>query len=403
MTLGERIAALRKEKGLSQEGLGEHIGVSRQAVSKWEADKAVPDVDNCVAMSKAFGIPLARLLELEEENTASADLDEQQIRLVEQVTERYLAAKEKARRRWRWPIILLICALAVGAAWMWEWLSDMNRTIDYLSGEFAGMRGEIVSGVGDRVQESLERESSLITDYTFGVTGFDPLTDTITYNVSVNLKQGKENTRVTFLAKLGSEVVTTPAERSVGLSYTGRLRCPLLDGTGIYLLVEEEGQSRSELLTVAYYESDYKIRLDGWVRWAALSQSGLAEDAFEPVEIFASHGPMLGMSEPVTVRRLEVVTLLNEEQVDTLPVDLERGSGANGEWHLNGEFDIPVDVSDAQEGDKLSFVLMMEDNYGRKSSRLLSRYTVLAGGQLEYEAYEMMELDDGTYATEVWR
>ena len=38
MTLGERIASLRKEKGMSQEGLGELVGVSRQAVSKWESD-----------------------------------------------------------------------------------------------------------------------------------------------------------------------------------------------------------------------------------------------------------------------------------------------------------------------------------------------------------------------------
>lgn len=41
MTLGERIASLRKEKGLSQEALGELVGVTRQAVSKWEADKTL--------------------------------------------------------------------------------------------------------------------------------------------------------------------------------------------------------------------------------------------------------------------------------------------------------------------------------------------------------------------------
>ena len=39
MTLGQRIQALRKEKGLSQEALGEALGVSRQAVSQWEADQ----------------------------------------------------------------------------------------------------------------------------------------------------------------------------------------------------------------------------------------------------------------------------------------------------------------------------------------------------------------------------
>ena len=41
MTTGEKIAALRKEQGMSQEALGEKLGLSRQAVSKWEADQAV--------------------------------------------------------------------------------------------------------------------------------------------------------------------------------------------------------------------------------------------------------------------------------------------------------------------------------------------------------------------------
>ncbi len=38
MTLGQRIQALRKQHGLSQEGLGERLGVSRQAISRWEMD-----------------------------------------------------------------------------------------------------------------------------------------------------------------------------------------------------------------------------------------------------------------------------------------------------------------------------------------------------------------------------
>ena len=78
MTLGERIASLRKEKGLSQEALGELVGVTRQAVSKWEADKTLPDVNYCVALSRVFEVPLTRLLDLEDEqNDAPADeLDE---------------------------------------------------------------------------------------------------------------------------------------------------------------------------------------------------------------------------------------------------------------------------------------------------------------------------------------
>lgn len=43
MTLGQRIQSLRKGLGLSQEALGELLGVSRQAISKWESDLTVPD------------------------------------------------------------------------------------------------------------------------------------------------------------------------------------------------------------------------------------------------------------------------------------------------------------------------------------------------------------------------
>ena len=62
MTLGQRIQELRKQKGLSQEGLGEKLGVSRQAVSRWEMDGAVPEVDKLVAMAKLFGVSLEQLL-----------------------------------------------------------------------------------------------------------------------------------------------------------------------------------------------------------------------------------------------------------------------------------------------------------------------------------------------------
>ena len=52
MTTGEKIAALRREHKLSQEALGEKLGLSRQAVSKWEADQAVPTMDNLMELSR---------------------------------------------------------------------------------------------------------------------------------------------------------------------------------------------------------------------------------------------------------------------------------------------------------------------------------------------------------------
>ena len=54
MTVGQRIAQKRKEKGLSQEALGERLGVSRQAIYKWESDAALPEIEKLVNLSREF-------------------------------------------------------------------------------------------------------------------------------------------------------------------------------------------------------------------------------------------------------------------------------------------------------------------------------------------------------------
>ena len=62
MILSEKITELRKRCGLSQEQLGEQIGVSRQAVSKWEMAQSVPDTGKIVALADVFGVPTDILL-----------------------------------------------------------------------------------------------------------------------------------------------------------------------------------------------------------------------------------------------------------------------------------------------------------------------------------------------------
>ncbi len=62
MTLSEKIRFLRKQKTLSQEQLAEKLNVSRQAVSKWESNQSVPDVDKIIAISKIFEVTTDYLL-----------------------------------------------------------------------------------------------------------------------------------------------------------------------------------------------------------------------------------------------------------------------------------------------------------------------------------------------------
>ncbi len=62
MTFKDRLARLRKERGLSQEELAAGINVSRQAVSKWENGDAMPDVDKIISLADLFGVTIDWLL-----------------------------------------------------------------------------------------------------------------------------------------------------------------------------------------------------------------------------------------------------------------------------------------------------------------------------------------------------
>lgn len=66
MTLGESIYYYRKKAGLSQEALAEQVGVSRQAVSRWELDDATPEVGKLKILAEAFRITVDQLLSGEE-------------------------------------------------------------------------------------------------------------------------------------------------------------------------------------------------------------------------------------------------------------------------------------------------------------------------------------------------
>ena len=62
MNVADRIQNLRKIKGISQEQLAEAIGVSRQAVSKWESEQSTPDLEKIVLMSDFFDVTTDYLL-----------------------------------------------------------------------------------------------------------------------------------------------------------------------------------------------------------------------------------------------------------------------------------------------------------------------------------------------------
>ena len=84
MTVGDRIQNLRKTKGMSQEELADKVGVSRQAVSKWESEQATPDLEKVVIMSELFEVTTDYLLKgiepvKTDDHKTMADLVDQKI------------------------------------------------------------------------------------------------------------------------------------------------------------------------------------------------------------------------------------------------------------------------------------------------------------------------------------
>jgi transcriptional regulator with XRE-family HTH domain len=66
LEIANRLQKLRKEKGYSQEQLAAELGISRQAVSKWERAESSPDTDNLICLAKLYNVSLDYLLSTEE-------------------------------------------------------------------------------------------------------------------------------------------------------------------------------------------------------------------------------------------------------------------------------------------------------------------------------------------------
>lgn len=72
MTFSEKLKSLRRRTELSQEQLAEKLGVSRQAVTKWETGAGIPDIENIMAVSALFGVTVDELLSCEKSSVPRA-------------------------------------------------------------------------------------------------------------------------------------------------------------------------------------------------------------------------------------------------------------------------------------------------------------------------------------------
>ena len=74
--IANRLVNLRKNNNLSQEALAEKLGISRQAVSKWERAEASPDTDNLILLARLYGVSLDELLQTNDAIVPRTDIED---------------------------------------------------------------------------------------------------------------------------------------------------------------------------------------------------------------------------------------------------------------------------------------------------------------------------------------
>lgn len=128
MILAEKIVELRKKSGWSQEEFAEQLGVSRQAVSKWEGAQSVPDLDRILSMSRLFGVSTDYLLkdELEGENPTPEEVPMGNLRRVsmEEAGEYLCLVRENAKKV---ALAVAACILSPIPLLMLVVMGEMNR------------------------------------------------------------------------------------------------------------------------------------------------------------------------------------------------------------------------------------------------------------------------------------
>ena len=163
MTIGKRIAHLRKEKGLTQEELAQHMGISPQAVSKWENDQTCPDISALPKPARLFGVTVDELLEGKEALPAVRMLPPEQRKDIKDMLLRITVdSAEGDRIRVNLPMALVEIAMEIGMEMPQingnDALKgiDMKKVLEMVRLGFVGNLVEVDSAEGDKIRIFVE-------------------------------------------------------------------------------------------------------------------------------------------------------------------------------------------------------------------------------------------------------
>ena len=376
-TMGQRIAEGRKKLELSQEALGEKLGVSRQAISKWESDGAVPEIDKLIALSKLFGVTVGWLLGVEEAAPEADTLSEGQIKMVTEIVSRYQPKRpDTSRFRWVFAIPIFAVSLAV-LVWAFSWSSRQVR-LEVLEQTVVGWHAadvEMISALREQIEELRERvdgqqtpaptESSLLQSYAFSITP-ENMGGQAELTLTALPVQWAEGQSAVLSVRHGGEEVVSQTCGWDGAAYTARLRLPVRDGYSYILILKDSGGVQHPQILE---DRDVENLLWALTPEITTRQGNWDIDLNIRTLKVWGHGvevtlPVLACGGPVALERLEGILLLNGREVGRYaypePEKLMELYGKEEYLDLSAMSAMELPFPEMGEGDTLTLCLELE-------------------------------------------
>ena len=256
MTIGQTIAAERRKLGLSQEQLGEKMGVTRQSISKWESDAALPELEKLIALSRLFRMPVGQLLGIEEpavpetESALAPEPVEVQ-QLAERIAGEYLRQQPKPRRWPRWVSLALIIGLGLGLWQTSQRLSNLEQNYWSLQSSLGALRSSVsqLQDLPSSIRQLLEEQASLTLSQSAQITTVDLTEGTATFALSAQPKEYRQDYSALFYALDGQGERTEIPASYDGTRITAELTVPLSQSAEIYLTLRApDGTETSQLV-----------------------------------------------------------------------------------------------------------------------------------------------------------
>lgn len=376
MTTGQRIAAKRRELSLSQEALGEQLGVSRQSIYKWESDSSLPEIDKLVVMSRLFSVPVGWLLGVEEAEKLGAEpevLTEGQQNMIEEILSRYQQEQSKPQKaglgKWSQRLLFGLCGIMLAC------LLGINKKVDQIDSQYNNLSGSIrevsysvdsqINSITNRVEEVLKAQNGLTADYGANFVSADLASNTVLFQVQALPKVYTQDLEVTFVADWGTGSQEFSSSQDQNHRFSAQLSCPLTDSITLSAFFTSGGVRQTQLLDSfggllrsSYPEVDVQ---DSALLWGLeRGEDGLFHVKTDIISVRILGNTKIGDAQ---VQEIQPGLFRNRQLVTWLAPAEESAPDNENEGYL---FRLPDTDFDAQEGDKLSFAALCTDQYGRQ-------------------------------------